>query len=122
MKGKILNDDGWRNQGALAEGLRGILIDRNIAGWTASQAGKNSGVKEQLTEVDLRGDAVKSQTVDSLWSILQTPEEEECDPPRGRLKNNLLREGKGQGRVIPILFSKETMLITDLNEDGEIPF
>jgi len=122
MKGPYDNDDGWKSQGPLTEGIRKILIERNIPGWTATQAGKNSGSKDQLDESDVRGDATKSFATDSLWSILQSAEEEQCVPARGRLKCNLLREGGGQGKVIPILFDKTTMLLTDWDEDGAIPF
>lgn len=122
MKGDRNYDDTWKAQGPLAEGLRGLAGDRNLRCWTATQAGKSSGTKPQLTESDVKGDSIKNDTFDSLWSILQTPEEEEAEPPRGAIKNNLLREGKGQGRVIPIIFDKSTMLMTDLNEEGTIPF
>jgi replicative DNA helicase len=121
MKGDKKYESSWQAQGPIAEGLKGILVDRNICGWTATQAGKDSGSKDQLTESDVKGDSVKADSADSLWSILQNKDEEACDPQRGRLKNNLLREGYGMGTVIPIVFDKSTMLMTDL-QDADIPF
>jgi replicative DNA helicase len=111
MKGDRNYDDTWKSQGPLAEGLRGLAGERNLRCWTATQAGKSSGGKDQLTERDVKGDSIKNDTFDSLWSILQKPEEAAATPPRGSIKNNLLREGHGQGKVIPIVFDKNTMLI-----------
>ena len=112
-------DDSWKGQGPLAEGLRGLAGEMNIPAWTATQGGKDSGNKDQLTEVDVKGDSIKNDTVDSLWSLIQSKEEEACTPQRGRLKCNLLREGYGMGEVLPVRFEKDKMLITSLGEHGE---
>jgi replicative DNA helicase len=122
MKGDRHYESGWQDQGPLAEGLRSILCDKNIPGWTATQAGKHAGEKDQLSVGEMKGDSVKAEACDSLWSLLQNVDEENCEPPRGRLKNNLLREGHGMGTVIPLIFDKHTMLLTDLSLNGELPF
>jgi len=108
-------DDTWKGQGRLAEGLRGIAGEMHIPCWSATQGGKASGQKEQLDETDVKGDSIKNDTADSLWSLLQTETERRLR--RGKLKCNLLREGSGMGDVIPIQFDKSRMLITDLKEE-----
>lgn len=110
-------DDTWKGQGKLAEGLRGLAGEFHIPCWSATQGGKASGQKEQLDETDVKGDSIKNDTIDSLWSLLQTETERKCKPPRGKLKCVLLREGAGMGDVIPIQFDKSRMLITDLREE-----
>ncbi len=108
--------DNWQGQGKIAKQLTGMSVEMNLRVWTATQGSKASGNKEMLTEEDVKGDSIKADTVDSLWSLLQNEGEAAAKPPRGRLKNNLLREGRGMGDIIPVIFDKDKMLITDWRE------
>lgn len=109
-------ENSWQAQGYIAEHLRGLGVERNVAIWTATQGSKASGEKEQLSELDVKGDSIKADTCDSLFSLLQNEGEAGAKPPRGRIKCNLLRSGSGMGEIIPVIFDKTKMLVTDWRE------
>ena len=119
MQGDRNYKTNWEKQGPLAIGLRKLLEELHIPGWSATQAGKHANEKDQLTTGDVKGDSTREDTIDGLWSITQSPEEEAMNPPMARIKNNLLREGTGMGTVIPVVFDKSVMLVTDADE---LPF
>lgn len=122
MKPEREYDSMYTGQGIITEHLRGLIGEMNIPCWTVTQGKKSAGSKDRLEVDDVSGSAVKGFTTDSLWSLSRTKEEQECDPSRATIRNILLREGKGMGRTIPVLFQPETMLITDLDEIDTVPF
>ena len=114
--------DKWIAQGRLAEQLRGLVVERNLFCWTATQGSKNAGDKETLNVGDVAGSAVKGHTFDSLWGLSRSKEEMECSPPRARFKNVLLREGHGMGSTVNVIFDPDTMFMGDLTEIDDVPF
>jgi len=110
----------WLGQTELAVGLRGLAGELNIPVWTASQGGKDSGRKDTLDERDIKGSSGKSDTVDSQWALIRSREDMLAVPPRAKLKNTLLREGKLMGTTVPVIFDPNTMYIGDCADLGEI--
>jgi len=104
----------WEKQGPLSEALRGLADVYHIPIWTVTQAKQSAEGKDVVEGTDMGGDSVKAHTADSVWSLMQTPEEAKADPPVGRLFCNYLRNGAGQGKVLEIKYDKKRMLMTDL--------
>jgi replicative DNA helicase len=104
----------WEKQGPLSEALRGLADIYRIPIWTVTQAKQSAEGKDVVEGTDMGGDSVKAHTADSVWSLMQTPEEAKADPPVGRLFCNYLRNGAGQGQVLEIKYDKKRMLMTDL--------
>ena len=119
MKPRRNYDSPWVGQGEIIEDLRGMIGDRGMACWTATQGQKDSGSKNMLGEQDVIGSSLKAFTTDSLWAILRSEEEMNAEPPVGRIKNILLREGEGMGACINVVFDPARMLVADADE---IPF
>ena len=116
LKPKVSTNNHWEDQGKLAEELRTLVVEKGLYCWSAVQGGKSAGSKESLELGDVRGSALFAQTVDSFWGLSRSEEEIACEPPRARFKNTALREGKGMGRTVNIIFDLDTMLMADLDE------
>jgi len=104
----------WQSQGPNSEFLRGIADIYNIPVWTVTQGNALTEKKEASEGTDMKGDTVKAETADSVFSLLQSPEEAEVD--KARLYVNYLRNGAGMHGVHNMRFVKEKMLLTELKE------
>jgi len=110
------HDMRWQDQGPVAEDLRGLAGEMNAVCWSVTQASPASESKDFLQGNDMKGDSVKADTVDSMWSLLQKPEDAEADPPRAILTNQYVRNGVDMYKQYPMKFDKAKMLLTELKQ------
>jgi len=101
----------WQSQGPNSEYLRGLADEYHIPVWTVTQGNALAEKKEASEGTDMKGDTVKAETADSVFSLLQSPEEAEVD--KARLYCNYLRNGAGMHGVSNMRFVKEKMLLTE---------
>jgi replicative DNA helicase len=104
----------WMSQGPVTEDLRGLAGERDIPCWSVTQADVSSEKKDSMEGTDMKGDSVKAETADSVWSLLQTAEEFEVN--RARLFCNYLRDGAGMFGTHTMVFNKRKMLLTECKE------
>jgi archaellum biogenesis ATPase FlaH len=102
----------------ITEELRGLCVEKNMVGITASQLGRSSVDSMEFDHSHIAGGISKIQTADNVIAILATPAMRE----RGQYQFQFLktRSSSGVGSKIIMGFDPETLRIYDL-EEGEAP-
>jgi len=95
----------------LADNLRNVLIEKQIAGETASQTNKKATEVEHITEKYFGEAYAKYQVADLSMSLNRTELEQATNWGRLRIIKN--REGAGKGQEIPVIVDLDKMIITD---------
>jgi hypothetical protein len=90
----------YEDQKLVSEGLRNILVERDIWGWTASQAGGRQGRKKKLDLEDVADSMHKARIADLIIAILRT--EEDCANGDVRFRVPKRRNGEAHGEVGPL--------------------
>lgn len=100
----------------ITEELRGLCVEKNMVGVTASQLGRSSVNEMEMDHSHIAGGISKIQTADNVIAILATPAMRE----RGQYQFQFLktRSSSGVGSKVIMGFDQETLRIYDL-EEGE---
>lgn len=100
----------------VTEELRGLCVEKNMVGVTASQLGRTSVNELEMDHSHIQGGISKIQTADNVIAILATPAMRE----RGQYQFQFLktRSSSGVGSKIVMGYNVETLRIYDLEEDG----
>lgn len=104
----------------ITEELRGLCVEKNMVGVTASQLGRGSVNELEHDHSHIAGGISKIQTADNVISILATPAMRE----RGQYQFQFLktRSSSGVGSKIIMGYDQETLRIFDLEEgDADVP-
>lgn len=103
----------------ITEELRGLCVEKNMVGVTASQLGRSSVDAMEHDHSHIAGGISKIQTADNVISILATPAMRE----RGQYQFQFLktRSSSGVGSKVTMGFDAETLRIFDLEEDAVAP-
>jgi replicative DNA helicase len=103
----------------ITEELRGLCVEQNMVGITASQLGRGSVNEMEHDHSHIAGGISKIQTADNVISILATPAMRE----RGQYQFQFLktRSSSGVGSKVIMGFDSETLRIFDLEEDAVAP-
>lgn len=103
----------------ITEELRGLCVEKNMVGVTASQLGRGSVNEMEHDHSHIAGGISKIQTADNVISILATPAMRE----RGQYQFQFLktRSSSGVGSKVIMGFDAETLRIYDLDEDAVAP-
>jgi replicative DNA helicase len=99
----------------VTEELRGLCVEQNMVGVTASQLGRSSTNELEHDHSHIAGGISKIQTADNVISILATPVMRE----RGQYQFQFLktRSSSGVGSKVIMGYQVETLRIYDLEED-----
>jgi replicative DNA helicase len=100
----------------ITEELRGLCVEKNMVGVTASQLGRSSVNEMEMDHSHIAGGISKIQTADNVVAILATPAMRE----RGQYQFQFLktRSSSGVGSKVIMGFDQENLRIYDL-EEGE---
>ena len=103
----------------ITEELRGLCVEKNMVGVTASQLGRTSVNEMEMDHSHISGGISKIQTADNVIAILATPAMKE----RGQYQFQFLktRSSSGVGSKVIMGFDTETLRIYDLEEDHVQP-
>lgn len=103
----------------ITEELRGLCVEKNMVGVTASQLGRSSVNEMEMDHSHIAGGISKIQTADNVIAILATPAMKE----RGQYQFQFLktRSSSGVGSKVVMGFDGETLRIYDLEEDAVVP-
>jgi len=103
----------------ITEELRGLCVEKNMVGVTASQLGRTSVNEMEMDHSHISGGISKIQTADNVIAILATPAMKE----RGQYQFQFLktRSSSGVGSKIIMGFDGDTLRIYDLEEDQVAP-
>lgn len=103
----------------ITEELRGLCVEKNMVGITASQLGRTSVNEMEMDHSHISGGISKIQTADNVIAILATPAMKE----RGQYQFQFLktRSSSGVGSKVIMGFDTETLRIYDLEEDHVQP-
>lgn len=103
----------------ITEELRGLCVEKNMVGITASQLGRSAVDSMEHDHSHIAGGISKIQTADNVISILATPAMRE----RGQYQFQFLktRSSSGVGSKVTMGFDAETLRIFDLEEDAVVP-
>jgi len=103
----------------ITEELRGLCVEKNMVGVTASQLGRSSVNEMEMDHSHIAGGISKIQTADNVIAILATPAMRE----RGQYQFQFLktRSSSGVGSKIIMGFDTETLRIFDLEEGEQAP-
>jgi replicative DNA helicase len=85
MKANRRINDSLREEASIYEDLRGLSMSRNLAVWTASQAGRQAFGKDLVEMEDTGGTISKIQIADYIITLCQNKEEKALVPPVIRL-------------------------------------
>jgi replicative DNA helicase len=99
----------------ITEELRGLCVEKNLVGITASQLGRAATNELEHDHSHIAGGISKIQTADNVISILATPAMRD----RGQYQFQFLktRSSSGVGSKIIMGYDQETLRIFDLEED-----
>lgn len=102
----------------ITEELRGLCVEKNMVGVTASQLGRSSVNEMEMDHSHIAGGISKIQTADNVIAILATPAMRE----RGQYQFQFLktRSSSGVGSKVVMGFDQENLRIYDL-EEGDAP-
>jgi archaellum biogenesis ATPase FlaH len=100
----------------VTEELRGLIVDRNMVGLTASQLNRSSIQEQEHDQSMIAGGISKIQTADNVISIFASTAMKE----RGQYQIQFLktRSSSGVGHKIYLGFDPNTLRIFDLDEDA----
>ena len=103
----------------ITEELRGLCVEKNMVGITASQLGRSSVNEMEMDHSHIAGGISKIQTADNVIAILATPAMRE----RGQYQFQFLktRSSSGVGSKVIMGFDQETLRIYDLEEGEAVP-
>lgn len=103
----------------ITEELRGLCVEKNMVGITASQLGRSSVNEMEMDHSHIAGGISKIQTADNVIAILATPAMKE----RGQYQFQFLktRSSSGVGSKVVMGYDQETLRIYDLEEDQVAP-
>ncbi len=98
----------------ITEELRGLCVEKNMVGVTASQLGRSSVNEMEMDHSHIAGGISKIQTADNVIAILATPAMRE----RGQYQFQFLktRSSSGVGSKVVMGFDQENLRIYDLEE------
>jgi replicative DNA helicase len=103
----------------ITEELRGLCVEKNMVGVTASQLGRSSVNEMEMDHSHISGGISKIQTADNVIAILATPAMKE----RGQYQFQFLktRSSSGVGSKVVMGFDVDTLRIFDMEEDNMPP-
>lgn len=103
----------------ISEELRAMLAEHDILGASASQLGRSAVDESDHSHSMIQGGMSKIQTCDNLVSIFCSPAMRD----RGEYQFQFLktRSSNGTHRKITLLLDKESLRLSDNDEDGDVP-